>query len=92
MPDLGNAPEGFHDILIKDVSATLSWWSRRLLPGEVTSLRRRWPKICFSDHAKASGGNGAAPPEQSRPPGVGVLTRSSGPLFPMPGIYHDRLG
>ena len=47
IPDLGIASEGFHDILIEDLSATPSWRSRRLLPGEVTSLRRHWPKIMF---------------------------------------------
>ena len=43
----GYCPEGFHDIVIKDLSATAAWQSRRLLPGDVTSFRRRWPKILF---------------------------------------------
>ena len=37
--DLGIAPEGFHDILIEDLSDTLAWRSHRLIPGDVTSLR-----------------------------------------------------
>ena len=41
IPDLGIAPEGFHDILIEDLSATPAWRSCRLLPGDVTSLCRR---------------------------------------------------
>ena len=47
IPDLGIAPEGFHDIVIEDLAATLTWRSRRLIPGDVTSLRRRWSKILF---------------------------------------------
>ena len=47
IPDLGIAPEGFHDIMIEDIAATLTWGSHRLLPRDVTSLRRRWPKALF---------------------------------------------
>ena len=47
IPDLGIAPEGFHDIVIADLSATPAWRSHHLLPGDVTSLHRRWPKILF---------------------------------------------
>ena len=47
IPDLGIAPQGFHDILIEDLSATPSWRTCHLLSGEVTSLCRRWPKILF---------------------------------------------
>ena len=39
--DLGIAPEGFHDVVIENLAATPTWRSRRLLPGDVTSLRRR---------------------------------------------------
>ena len=38
IPDLGIALEGFHDIVIEDLSATPAWRSRRLLPGDVTPL------------------------------------------------------
>ena len=82
IPDLGIAPEGFHDILIEDLSATPSWQLHRLLPEEVTSLRRRWPKILFRTRQK----------RLVQPPGVGVSKRSSGPLLPVPGRYRDRLG
>ena len=47
IPDLGIAPEGFHDVVIENLAATPTWWSRRLLPGDATSLRRRWPKALF---------------------------------------------
>ena len=47
IPDLGIAPEGFHDVVIENLAATPTWRSRRLLPGDVTSLRRRWPKALF---------------------------------------------
>ena len=45
IPDLGVDPEGFHDIVIEDLSDTPAWQSRRLLPGDVTSFRRLWSKI-----------------------------------------------
>ena len=40
-------PEGFHNIVISDLSATPAWRSSRLIPGDVTSIRRRWPRILF---------------------------------------------
>ena len=43
IPDQGIAPEGFHDIVISDLSATPGWRS----PGDVTSLRRHWLRILF---------------------------------------------
>ena len=47
IPDLGIAPEGFHDIVISDLSATPAWWTNRLSPGDVTSFRWCWPRILF---------------------------------------------
>ena len=47
IPDLGISPQGFHDIVIENLAATPTWRSRHLLPGDVTSLRRRWPKALF---------------------------------------------
>ena len=40
IPDLGIARAGFHDEVITNLAATPTWRSRRLLPGDVTSLRR----------------------------------------------------
>ena len=47
IPDLGIAPEGFHDVLIENLAASLTWQSRHISPGDVTLLRRRWPKAVF---------------------------------------------
>ena len=47
IPDSGIALEPFHDIVITDLTATPEWRTARLAPSDVTSLRRRWPKILF---------------------------------------------
>ena len=91
IPDLGIAPQGFHDIVIEDLAATPTWWSRRLLSGDVTSLRRRWPKALFH-HAETFDGYGAAPPGFSQPAGVGISAQSAGLLLPVSGTDYDRLG
>ena len=48
MPDAGAAPVAFHDIIITDLGATPEWRTRRIVTGEVTLLRRCWPKIVFT--------------------------------------------
>ena len=53
IPDLGNAPEGFHNIVLENLSATPGWRSRRLLPGDATTLCWRWPGVGVS--AQSSG-------------------------------------
>ena len=47
VPDMDIAPQGFHDILIENLLASPTWRSCRVSPGDVTSLRRRWPKRLF---------------------------------------------
>ena len=54
IPDLGIAPAGFHDVVIENLAATPTWRSRHLHPGDVTSLRRRWPKAVFRTMRKCS--------------------------------------
>ena len=44
IPDLGIAPEGFLDVLIENLAASPTWRSSHISPGDVTLLRRRWPK------------------------------------------------
>ena len=50
LPDdkLGN--DGFHDVIIENLSGTPTWWSSYVSyvsPTEVTSLRRQWLKAVF---------------------------------------------
>ena len=40
--------DGFHDVIIENLSATPTWRSSHVLPADMTSLRRRWPKAVFS--------------------------------------------
>ena len=47
LPDLDIAPAGFHDVLIENLAASPTWRSWPISPGDVTSLRRRWPKAVF---------------------------------------------
>ena len=41
IPDAGAAPVAFHDIVMMDLGATPKWRTHRIVPSEVTSLRRR---------------------------------------------------
>ena len=47
LPDdkLGN--DGFHDVIIENLSGTPTWQSSYVSPAEVTWLRRQWPKAVF---------------------------------------------
>ena len=40
--------DGFHDVLIENLSATQTWRSSHVAPADMTSLRRRWPKAVFN--------------------------------------------
>ena len=44
----GATPVCFHDIIMSDLQATPAWQARRIMPSDVTSLRRCWPKILFA--------------------------------------------
>ena len=54
IPDLGIAPEGFHDVMIENLAASPTWQSRHIFPGDVNSLRRRWPKAVFQTMRRRS--------------------------------------
>ena len=41
------ATEGFHDVIVENLAASPTWRSLHISPGDVTSLRRRWPKVVF---------------------------------------------
>ena len=47
LPDGEVGPEGFHDVIIENLAASPTWRSRHIAPGNVNSLRRRWPKVVF---------------------------------------------
>ena len=92
IPDLGIAPEGFHDIVIENLAATPTWRSRRLLPGDVTSLRRRWSKALFRTMRKR-----LTDMEQLRRNSRNRLeweccSQSAGLLLPVSGTGRDCLG
>ena len=54
LPDLDIAPVGFHDVLIENLAASLTWRARHISAGDVTSLRRRWPKAVFTTMRRRS--------------------------------------
>ena len=35
--------DGFHDVMIENLSASPTWRSSHVMPADVTALRRRWP-------------------------------------------------
>ena len=47
LPDSKLGTDGFHDVLIDNLSASPTWRSSHISPADVTSLRRRWPKAVF---------------------------------------------
>ena len=56
LPDeiLGN--DGFHDVIIENLSGTPTWRSSYISPAEVTSLRRQWPKAVFDTLRRRTSG------------------------------------
>ena len=44
LPDSKLGVDGFHELVIENLSASPAWQSRHVSPVDVTSLRRRWPK------------------------------------------------
>ena len=48
LPDDKLGIDGFHDVLIENLSPTPTWRSSHLAPADMTSLHRRWPKAAFN--------------------------------------------
>ena len=46
--------DGFHDVIIENWAASPTWRSRHISSGDVTALRRRWPKAVFKTMQKQS--------------------------------------
>ena len=47
IPDEKLGKDGFHDVIIENLSGTPTWRSSHVSPAEVTTLRRQWPKAVF---------------------------------------------
>ena len=47
IPDDKLGKDGFHDVIIENLSGTPTWRSSHVSPAEVTTLRRQWPKSVF---------------------------------------------
>ena len=48
VPDAAATLVNFHDIVLEDLHATPALLARQITPGDVTSLRRRWPTALFT--------------------------------------------
>ena len=48
LPDDKLGIDGFHDILVENLSGTPTWRSSHVAPADMTSLRRQWPKSVFN--------------------------------------------
>ena len=48
LPDAKLGIDGFHDVIIENLSASPTWRSSHVSPADISSLRRRWPKAVFS--------------------------------------------
>ena len=47
VPDDKLGKDGFHDVIIENLSVAPTWRSSHISPAEVTTLRRQWPKAVF---------------------------------------------
>ena len=47
LPDAKLGIDGFHDIIIDNLTASPTWRSSHILPADITALRRHWPKDVF---------------------------------------------
>ena len=47
LPDSNIGTDGFHDVLIENLSTSPAWRSSHISPADVASLRRRCPKAVF---------------------------------------------
>ena len=47
LPDSKLGTDGFHDVLIDNLSVSPAWGSSHISPADVTNLRQRWPKAVF---------------------------------------------
>ena len=48
LPDAKLGIDGFHDVIIENLSASPTWRSSHVSPADISSLRRHWPKAVFS--------------------------------------------
>ena len=60
LPDSKICMDGFHDVVIENLSASFTWRSSHVMPADVTALRQRGPKAegRFQDNAEATEGSG----------------------------------
>ena len=47
LPDSMIGKEGFHDVVVENLTASSTWRSRHVSPSDVIALRRRLPKAVF---------------------------------------------
>ena len=47
LPDSIIGKEGFHDVVVENLTASSTWRSRHISPSDIIALRRRWPKAVF---------------------------------------------
>ena len=47
LPDSMIGKEGFHDVVVENLTASSTWRSRHVSPSDVIALRRCWPKAVF---------------------------------------------
>ena len=47
LPDSMIGKEGFHDVVVENLTASSTWLSRHVSPSDVIALHRRWPKAVF---------------------------------------------
>ena len=47
LPDSAIGKDGFHDVVVQNLTASSTWRSRQVAPSDVMKIRQRWPKAVF---------------------------------------------
>ena len=93
LPDLDIGPEGFHDVLVENLAASPTWWSRHISPGMLLRYaddgRRLYLGPCDGVQRKWSGSVGLLVIAQRGPFGIVIryFARSVRNRPPLPWAY-----
>ena len=82
LPDSKLGTNGFHDVMVDNLSTSPSWRTSHISPADVTALRRRWPEGRVQNDAEMGEGGGVPPKRCLSSARLGVPTRCAGVLPP----------
>ena len=92
LPDSKIGTDGFHDVVIENLSASPAWRSSHVSPADVTSLRRQWPKDVFRTMQRQAKEVERLRRFRSSSAGAGISSQCTRFLLNMPGTYRIGFG